>query len=77
MCDADAAPCGPAPRSRGVFSIGAIGRCLSKRAAEGLPLQPDCKQLVMVAAPKVGQDLLGHDLLGQDLLGPVGQDLLG
>ena len=55
MCDADVdSVCGKVntPRSRGVWSIGVVGRCLSRQLAEGKKLQPDCKRLITVAAPR-------------------------
>jgi Golgi apparatus protein 1 len=35
-----------------VFTIGVAGHCLSKALVEGKPLAPQCKALVLVAAPK-------------------------
>ena len=58
MCDADVnAACSKinTPRSRGVWSIGAVGRCLSKQLAEGKKLEKPCAKLVQVAAPKDAQ----------------------
>ena len=40
-------------RSRGVWSIGAVGRCLSKQLALGKRLRDDCAQLIRAAAPPV------------------------
>lgn len=57
-CDADVESiCSQAaatPRNRGVWSIGAVGRCLSRQLAESKPLTTDCRRLVLAAAPKVG-----------------------
>jgi Golgi apparatus protein 1 len=39
-------------RRSGVFTIGVVGRCLSKALVQGEILDPKCKQLVLVAAPK-------------------------
>ncbi len=39
-------------KSAAAFTIGVVGRCLSKSVVEGKALQPDCKHLVMAAAPK-------------------------
>lgn len=36
-----------------VWGIGAAGRCLSKQLAEGQYMDPQCKMLVLAAAPKV------------------------
>lgn len=44
-------------RSSGVFTIGAIGRCLSRALVEGKPLQPKCRELVLIAAPKDARSL--------------------
>ena len=41
------------PKNRGIWSIGAVGRCLSRQLAENKPLTLDCRSLVIVAAPKV------------------------
>jgi Golgi apparatus protein 1 len=35
-----------------VFTIGVAGHCLSKALVEGRGMTPDCKELVIVAAPK-------------------------
>ena len=42
---------GPAKKG-GLFSIGAAGRCLSRRLAEEKPLKPECRALVAAAAPR-------------------------
>ncbi len=47
-----------APRA-GVWGIGTAGRCLSKTLAEGQYMAQGCKNLVIAAAPKVGQVKLG------------------
>ncbi|KAF5838865.1 hypothetical protein DUNSADRAFT_2034 [Dunaliella salina] len=39
-------------RSGGVFTIGVVGRCLSKALVEGKYLQDKCRDLVLIAAPK-------------------------
>ncbi|KAK9816541.1 hypothetical protein WJX72_001742 [[Myrmecia] bisecta] len=56
MCDADVGSiCGKAtrnPKNHGIWSIGAVGRCLSKQLAEDKPLEPACRALVAVAAPE-------------------------
>ena len=41
-------------KSRGIWSIGAVGRCLSRQLAESKPLTLECRSLVLVAAPRVG-----------------------
>ena len=52
-CDADVASvCVQTKRTKGVFSIGYVGRCLSKQLASRGSLSGDCRKLVMVAAPK-------------------------
>ena len=40
-------------KNRGIWSIGAVGRCLSRQLAENKKLTPGCQTLVAVAAPKV------------------------
>jgi golgi apparatus protein 1 len=52
-CDDDVAgACPSSDKGRSVFTIGAIGRCLTKRLASGGALSPGCRKLVSVAAPK-------------------------
>lgn len=59
MCDTDVMEipsCQTAvanPKNRGIWSIGAVGRCLSRQLAENKPLTLECRSLVLVAAPKV------------------------
>jgi hypothetical protein len=38
---------------KAVFNIGLIGRCLSRQLASNKPMQPPCRALVIVAAPRV------------------------
>ena len=40
-------------KCRGIWSIGAVGRCLSRQLAESKPLTLNCRSLVLVAAPRV------------------------
>ena len=40
------------PRARAAWSIGAVGRCLSRNLAENQPLGAECRALVIAAAPK-------------------------
>lgn len=40
-------------RSGSPFTIGVVGRCLSKALVQHARLQPQCRALVLVAAPKV------------------------
>ena len=57
-CDSDVEQvCGKVntPRARGVWSIGVVGRCLSRQLAENKKLAPECRKLVTVAAPKDAQ----------------------
>lgn len=54
-CDADVStqcPRGSRSKSGAVFTIGVVGRCLSKSLVEGKQLEPKCRELVLVAAPK-------------------------
>uniref|UniRef100_A0A061SDF6 Golgi apparatus protein 1 n=1 Tax=Tetraselmis sp. GSL018 TaxID=582737 RepID=A0A061SDF6_9CHLO len=52
-CDEDVKKyCPTKGNTRGIFSIGAVGRCLSRRVAEEKPLTAECRRLVSVAAPK-------------------------
>ena len=52
-CDEDVdSICVQTKRTKGVFSIGSVGRCLSKQLASRGPLSGDCRKLVTVAAPK-------------------------
>ena len=41
------------PKNRGIWSIGAVGRCLSRQLAENKALTLECRSLIIVAAPKV------------------------
>ena len=43
---------GSRSKSGAVFTIGVVGRCLSKTLVEGKRLVPKCRELVLVAAPK-------------------------
>ena len=55
-CDADVQRLceGEAGRHRrGVFSIGAVGRCLAGQLGHGSALDGECRELVMAAAPLV------------------------
>ncbi len=62
VCDADVnSLCSSVEKSRGVFGIGAIGKCLSRNLADQRPLAKECKQLVLVAAPKDVKGLLDSD----------------
>lgn len=52
-CDADVTNvCPSIPMKKNAFTIGAVGRCLTRQLAEGKPLSPGCRKLVSVAAPK-------------------------
>ena len=48
------------PKNRGIWSIGAVGRCLSRQLAENKALTLECRALVIVAAPKVRMPCHGH-----------------
>lgn len=43
-----------------MFTIGAAGHCLSKALVEGKPLSPECRELVLVAAPKDARSYLQY-----------------
>ncbi len=47
-------------QSRGIWSIGAVGRCLSRQLAESKPLTLECRSLVLVAAPRVSSPISRH-----------------
>eukprot|EP00195_Chlamydomonas_chlamydogama_P004977 CAMPEP_0202901334 /NCGR_PEP_ID=MMETSP1392-20130828/14194_1 /ASSEMBLY_ACC=CAM_ASM_000868 /TAXON_ID=225041 /ORGANISM="Chlamydomonas chlamydogama, Strain SAG 11-48b" /LENGTH=885 /DNA_ID=CAMNT_0049587883 /DNA_START=46 /DNA_END=2703 /DNA_ORIENTATION=- len=54
-CDKDVdtnCPRGSRSKSGAVFTIGVVGRCLSKSLVEGKRLESRCRDLVLVAAPK-------------------------
>lgn len=54
-CDVDVetqCPRGARSKSGTVFTIGVVGRCLSKTLVEGKSLAPKCRDLVLAAAPK-------------------------
>ena len=42
-------------RSRGVWSIGAVGRCLARELAIASPLNEDCQDMIRAAAPAVSR----------------------
>ena len=55
VCDADVVakcPKSAGKRANGVFTIGIVGRCLSKALVQGTSLSSKCRSLVLVAAPK-------------------------
>eukprot|EP00878_Enallax_costatus_P007022 GHUV01007359.1.p1 GENE.GHUV01007359.1~~GHUV01007359.1.p1 ORF type:complete len:595 (+),score=136.49 GHUV01007359.1:1595-3379(+) len=55
VCDDDVntfCPKGAKARSGGMFTIGAVGRCLSKALVQAKALTPKCRELVLTAAPK-------------------------
>ncbi|KAI8477290.1 MAG: hypothetical protein J3K34DRAFT_398918 [Monoraphidium minutum] len=63
VCDGDVdqfCPTNTANRPGGVFTIGAAGHCLSKALAEGGGLSPDCRELVLAAAPKESRAYLQY-----------------
>ncbi|BDA41257.1 probable Golgi apparatus protein 1 [Coccomyxa sp. Obi] len=68
VCDADVAEipsCQTAvanPKNRGIWSIGAVGRCLSRQLAENKALTLDCRSLVIVAAPKDAQAMFDSSM---------------
>jgi hypothetical protein len=52
-CDEDVETiCTQSKRTKGVYGIGYVGRCLSKQLASRQPLNARCRKLVTAAAPK-------------------------
>ena len=52
-CDPDVSDyCSNYSKRRSVYTIGVVGRCLTKQLAQSQPLSPPCRKLVSVAAPK-------------------------
>jgi len=45
-------PQGAKKRAGALFTIGAVGRCLSKALVQAKALAPKCRELVLIAAPK-------------------------
>lgn len=45
-------PQGAKKRAGALFTIGAVGRCLSKALVQAKALTPKCRELVLIAAPK-------------------------
>lgn len=43
---------GPVKRAGAMFTIGVVGRCLSKALVQSQSLTPKCRELVLIAAPK-------------------------
>ncbi|KAK9838535.1 hypothetical protein WJX81_005974 [Elliptochloris bilobata] len=66
VCDADVGNvCQAAqesPRARAAWSIGAVGRCLSRNLAENQPLDSECRALVIAAAPKDAQAMFDSSM---------------
>lgn len=55
VCDTDVdtfCPKGAKKRAGALFTIGAVGRCLSKALVQAKALAPKCRELVLIAAPK-------------------------
>ncbi|KAG2435442.1 hypothetical protein HYH02_011942 [Chlamydomonas schloesseri] len=62
-CDADVeeqCPRGVRSRAGAIFTIGAVGRCLSKSLVEGKRLASKCRALVLAAAPKDARVYFDH-----------------
>ncbi|GFH06252.1 uncharacterized protein HaLaN_00852 [Haematococcus lacustris] len=51
---------GARSKAGAVFTIGVVGRCLSKTLVEGKPLEPKCRDMVLVAAPKDARAYFDH-----------------
>lgn len=47
-------------RAGAIFTIGAVGRCLSKSLVEGKRLDTKCRALVLAAAPKDARVYFDH-----------------
>jgi len=76
VCDADVksiCPKNAGKRRSGVFTIGVVGRCLSKALVQGQNLDPKCKQLVLVAAPKDSRVYLQYPESGSALVQMVAE----
>eukprot|EP00798_Chlamydomonas_sp_ICE-L_P000438 gene438-1836_t len=52
MCDADVQAKCPKDKGKNMFSIGVVGRCLSKALVSGAGMDPKCRSMVLLAAPK-------------------------
>lgn len=77
-CDDDVTQYCPAKTSSkgkkaAMFSIGAVGRCLSRRLAEDKSLKPECKALVTVAAPRDAAALFSSSSSTSALAGQVAE----
>lgn len=75
-CDADVASICPKAgdsKQRAVWSIGAVGRCLSRQLAERKTLTSDCKLMVAVAAPKDAQNMFDASMSAAAIADRVSQ----
>jgi hypothetical protein len=53
VCDEDVkSVCDGNLQRRNSYTIGLVGRCLSKQMAQNKPLSSECRKLVTIAAPK-------------------------
>lgn len=50
----------------GMFSLGSVGKCLSRAVAEERPLTPGCRQLVLVAAPRDARSIVADSTASAD-----------
>lgn len=64
---------GARSRSGAVFTIGAVGRCLSKALVEGKRLNGKCRALVLVAAPKDARVYFDHSESASALIQKIAQ----
>ena len=56
-----------------MFTIGAVGRCLSRALVEGKRLVPKCRSLVLVAAPKDARSYFDHPESTSALINKIAQ----
>lgn len=61
------AVCPAAGQKQGsLFTLGSVGRCLSKAVAEARRLTPGCKALVLVAAPRDARSIVADSSASVD-----------
>jgi len=70
VCDDDAAQCQP-QAGKTLRSVGVVGRCLSKKLADGAALSDGCKSVVNIAAPKDPSEMFSGALAGVSILEKV------
>ena len=69
--DEDSFACVGLQAGKTLRSVGVVGRCLSKKLADGLALKDGCKSVVTIAAPKDASEIFSGALAGVSILEKV------